>query len=205
MDKISEKTTAAACSQSQCEGWEIQGKLLCVHQPKDLIDFFVLFMGWAIPFFAGMIIGKFWVGMTAWFVLAVAFFGYIEARVLCRHCPHYAEEGFWLRCHANWGLPKIPRMNPRPLNSFEKVVWCLYVALLFLYYIPFFVLSGQWLLLTLTTSALIAAGWTLQRTKCNCCYNLSCPINRVPDDVRESFFRHYPVFGKAWGKVSKGR
>jgi len=205
MDKISEKTTAAACSQSQCEGCEIQGKLVCVHQPKDLIDFFVLFMGWAIPFFAGMIIGKFWVGMTAWFVLAVAFFGYIEARVLCQHCPHYAEEGFLLRCHANWGLPKIPRMNPRPLNSFEKVVWCLYVALLFLYYIPFFVLSGQWLLLTLTTSALIAAGWTLQRTKCNCCYNLSCPINRVPDDVRESFFRHYPVFGKAWGKVSKGR
>ena len=54
-----EKMTAAACSQPECEGCEIQGKLLCVHKPKDLIDFYVLFMGWAIPFFSGMIIGKF--------------------------------------------------------------------------------------------------------------------------------------------------
>jgi hypothetical protein len=72
-----------------------------------------------------------------WFVLAI-FFCYLEALVLCRHCPHYAEKGFWLRCHANWGLPKIPKMNPRPMNSFEKVTWLLYVAVLFLYYIFFY-------------------------------------------------------------------
>ena len=114
-------------------------------------------------------------------------------------------DGFWLRCHANWGLPKIPRMNPRPMNIFEKVVWLLYVAVLFLYYIPFFVISEQWLLLTITSSAMFVAGWTLQRTQCNRCYNLSCPINRVPDDVRESFFRNYPEFGKAWGKINPDR
>ena len=113
--------TAAACSQSECEGCEIEGKLLCVHKPKDLIDFYVLFTGWAIPFFAGMIIGKFWVGITVWVVLAIIFFGYIEALILCRHCPHYAEDGFLLRCHANWGLPKIPKLKPQPMNSFEKV------------------------------------------------------------------------------------
>jgi len=90
-----------------------------------------------------MIIGKFWVGIMVWFVLAVLFFGYIEALVLCRHCPHYSEEGFLLRCHANWGLPKIPKMKPQPMNSFEKVVWLLYVAALFLYYIPFFVISNN--------------------------------------------------------------
>lgn len=202
MKKLSGKDmTAAACSQSECEECEIQGKLLCVHQPKDLIDFYVLFMGWAIPFFSGMIIGKFWVGIMVWFVLAIFFFCYLEALLLCRHCPHYAEKGFWLRCHANWGLPKIPKMNPRPMNSFEKVTWLLYVAVLFLYYIPFFVINEQWLLLMLTTSAMIVAGWTLQRTQCNRCYNLSCPINRVPDDVKDSFFRHYPEFGKAWGKT----
>jgi hypothetical protein len=80
--------TAAACSQSECEECEIQGKLLCVHQPKDLIDFYVLLVD-----------------------------------------------------------------------------------------------------------------WTLQRTQCNRCYNLSCPINRVPDDVKDSFFRHYP----AWGKTKPER
>ena len=128
MDEISKKSTAAACSQFECDGCEIQGKLLCVHKPADLIDFFVLFMGWAIPFFSGMIIGKFWTGILVWFVLAILFFGYIEALLLCRHCPHYAEKGFWLRCHANWGLPKIPKMNPRPMNSFEKVGYLAFVC-----------------------------------------------------------------------------
>jgi hypothetical protein len=43
MEKLSGKDmTAAACSQSECEACEIQGKLLCVHQPKDLIDFFFI-------------------------------------------------------------------------------------------------------------------------------------------------------------------
>ena len=110
MDELSKKSTAAACSQFKCDDCEIQGKLLCIHKPADLIDFYVLFMGWAIPFFSGMIIGKFWAGIIV----------------------------------------------------------------------------------------LIVAGWTMQRTQCNRCYNLSCPINRVPDDVKDFFFKHYPEFCKAW-------
>ena len=38
------------------------------------MDFYVLFIGWAIPFFAGMIIGKFWIGLSVWFGLAIVFF-----------------------------------------------------------------------------------------------------------------------------------
>ena len=51
MDKHSEKIIATACSQQSCEGCEIQGKLLCMHTPKDPFDFYVLFLGWGIPFF----------------------------------------------------------------------------------------------------------------------------------------------------------
>jgi hypothetical protein len=171
---------------------------LCVHTGRDLVDFWVLFVSYAIPFLAGMVIGKFWVGLATWFGLAVLFFGYIEALVLCRHCPHYAEQGFLLRCHANWGLPKIPALDPRPLNKTEKVIWLVYVAILFLWYIPFFIASQQWLLLGLTTWAFIAGGWTLQRTQCTRCYNLSCPINRVPAHVRAIFFEHDPEYARAW-------
>jgi hypothetical protein len=194
------RTTAAACSCLTCEGCEIQGKLLCIHTLTDFIDFAVLAIGWMIPFVAGMIIGRFWIGLAVWVGLAILFFGYVEALVLCRHCPHYAEEGFWLRCHANSGLPKVPKFDPRPMSTTERVVWLLYVAVLFLYYIPFFVASQQWLLLGLGTWATVVWIWTLQRTQCNRCYHLSCPINRVPEEVRRGFFKHYPGFAKAWGQ-----
>ncbi len=190
--------TAAACSRETCDGCEIEGKLLCVHTPRDLLDFFVLVVAWAIPFFAGMAIGKHWVALGVWFALAVLFFTYVEALVLCRHCPHYAEEGSTLRCHANWGLPKIPRFDPRPLSRIERVVWIAYGAVLFLYHVPFFIIGGQWLLLGITTWMVIAAAWTVWWTKCMRCYNLSCPANRVPEDVRRVFFRLYPDFDEAW-------
>ena len=192
------KTTAAACSRQTCEGCEVRGKLLCVHTQKDLIDFAVLFIGWAIPFVAGMVIGKFWIGLAVWVALAGLFFGYVEALVLCRHCPHYAEKGFLLRCHANWGFPKIPRFDPRPVNKVERAIWLSYGAVLFLYYIPFFVNSQQWLLLALTTWALIAACWVVQRAQCTRCYHLSCPVNRVPEDVRKGFFENYAEFATGW-------
>ena len=194
----SSKTTATACSRQTCDGCEIEGKLLCIHTKKDLVDFAVLFLTWLIPFLAGMIIGEFWIGLAVWFGLAVVFFTYVEALVLCRHCPHYAEQGFLLKCHANSGLPKIPKFDPRPLNKVESVIWLVYVAALFLYYVPFFIIGEQWLLLGLNTWALIAISWTLQRTQCTRCYHLSCPINRVPDEVREGFFNNYPEFTEAW-------
>jgi hypothetical protein len=152
----------------------------------------MLFLVWAIPFFVGMIIGRAWIGLGVWGGLALLFFGYVEQLLLCRHCPHYAEPGFFLRCHANWGLPKIPRFSPRPMSRLEGAIWLLYGALLFLYYVPFFVISQQWLLLGITTAALIVAVWTVRRTRCTRCYHLSCPANRLPEDVRAVFLKNYP-------------
>jgi hypothetical protein len=194
------KTTAAACSRQTCAGCAIEGELLCIHTPADLADFLFPAVGVFIPFFAGMILGGFWVGLAVWFGLAVLFFGYVEALVLCRHCPHYAEPGFLLKCHANSGLPKIPKFAPRPLRRWEQGVWLVYVAVLFLYYIPFFVISAQWLLLLLTSWATLAAVWTIWRTQCNRCYNLSCPVNHVPEEVQQAFFENYPAFARAWGR-----
>jgi hypothetical protein len=197
------KKTAAACSRANCSGCEIEGRLLCVHTRSDLIDFGVLFIGWLIPFLAGMIIGRFWVALSVWIGLAVIFFGYIEALILCRHCPHYAEEGSTLSCHANWGLPKIPKIDPTPMSRAEGWIWIVYVLVLFLYYIPFFIVSSQWLLLGITTWTGFAWAWTVLRTQCVRCYNLSCPVNRVPDEVREVFFKNYPDYAASWSKVKK--
>ncbi len=193
------KTTAGACSRLTCEGCGIEGRLLCMHTQKHLADFAVLAVGWGIPLLAGMIGGRFWVPLAVWVALAGVFFGYVEALVLCRHCPHYAEQGFLLRCHANTGLPKIPRFDPRPMNRTERGAWLLFVAVLFLYYVPFFVVSRQWLLLVLTTWAGVVWAWTLQRGQCTRCYHLSCPVNRVPEDVKEVFYENFPDFAPVGG------
>ena len=198
IEERTSKTTAAACAHRSCEGCEIQGKLLCIHTPSDVADFGVVAVGWGIPFVAGMVTGKHWTGLAVWIGLAALFFGYVEARLLCRHCPHYAEEGFTLKCHANWGFPKIPQYDPRPMNSVEGMIFLAFVAILFLYHIPFFIIGRQWLLLAVTTWALVAWVWTVQRTQCTRCYHLSCPGNRVPEDVRKGFFKNYPTFAAAW-------
>jgi hypothetical protein len=31
--------------------------------------------------------------LLIWIATFVAYFGFIEIRVLCSHCPHYAEKG----------------------------------------------------------------------------------------------------------------
>lgn len=193
------KETAKACVKKTCDGCEIKGKLLCVHTELDLVDFGVLFITWLLPFIAGMVIGKFWMGLWIWVGLAVIFFGVLEAYILCRHCPHYAEDGFTLKCHANWGLPKFPKINPKPLNRAEKIIWLIYVAVLFLYPIPFFIVGKLWLLLVLVIWGGIVWAWTVQRTQCTRCFNLSCPVNRVPEDVRVVFFKNYPDYAEAWG------
>jgi hypothetical protein len=137
-------------------------------------------------------------GLWVWGGLAAVFFGYIEALVLCRHCPHYAETGKLLRCHANWGLPKIPRFDPRSLSTLEKGAWLAYVTVLFLFFLPFFIAGRQWVFLGLCVGATVVVAWRLQRHQCRRCYNLSCPVNRVPEAVRAEFFRNYPDFARAW-------
>lgn len=199
---IAEKTQKplVTCSQESCDGCDIRDKILCVADWKDIMDFGVLVMVYFIPVVAGMIIGQFWTGLLVWIVLGLFYFGYFEARVLCRHCPHYGEPGFFLRCHANYGLPKIPRFDSKPMSKYEQAAWLIYTGVLILWFVPFFVMSGQWLLLLIASWGLFAAVWTINRTQCTRCYNLSCPVNRVPDDVREKFFEKYPIIAEAWKK-----
>jgi hypothetical protein len=196
--------TAAACSSKSCVGCPLEGRLLCRHTFGDLLDFGVLAVGFLIPFVAGMVIGGYWLALGLWLLLAAVFFGYVEALVLCRHCPHYAEEGFFLRCHANYGLPKIPGYSPRPLTRGEEILFFVYVGALGLYYVPFFVLSQQWLLLLIASWALVTWAWTLLRTQCTRCYHVFCPLNRVPEELRQEFFDHYPAFGEARRRFQGG-
>lgn len=173
-------------------GCELDGKLICLHTKKDLLDFYVIVINIFIPFFAGMIAGGHWYGLLSWGFLAVIFFGYLEALILCRHCPHYKEEGNTLRCHANWGLPKIPAYDPRPMNHTEQIVWLFSAAVIMFYWVPFFIIAKQWTFLSWGLTSSTVSTYQMLRTKCNRCYMASCPINRVPEETRQIFYKYYP-------------
>jgi hypothetical protein len=129
----------------------------------------------------------------------LGFFGFIEIRVMCSHCPHYAEEGKSLKCWANYGSPKLWKYRPGPMSAKEKTVFFGGLVAVFGYPLGFFINGGLWYLLGLYI--LLTAGFytTLKRSFCSKCMNFACPLNGVPDPVRQKFWECNPVVGKAWG------
>ena len=145
------------------------------------------------------------VPLVVWIALCVAFFGFIEIRVMCSHCPHYAEEGSSLRCWANYGSPKPWRYRPGPMSTAEKVVFIGGFIVVWGYPLGFFAAAGYWYLLALYV--LLTAGFfvTLKRSFCSRCMNFACPLNGVPDPVRREFWELNPVVGRAWGIGPKAK
>lgn len=71
------------------------------------------------------------------------------------------------------------------------------------YPLVFILLSYQWFLLIvygLTTASFFA---TLQMFLCSHCMNFACPLNRVNEEIRGSFFERNPDIAKAWGHGTK--
>jgi hypothetical protein len=191
--KVGQKP-AKACVKEDCTECEIYGKLMCIHTKLDLLDFFMLVLNIAVPFFLGMVIGNHWYGLFLWFVISIFFFGYVEALILCRHCPHYKEDCRTLRCHANWGLPKIPPYSPKPMNRWEKILWITFALVLVFFWFPFFILSKQWIFLIWASVSSIVSIYLIKRTKCNRCYMIYCPMNNLPEDVKQVFYKNYPDY-----------
>lgn len=189
--------TTAAGSRHSCVGCPLEAGQVCRHTPGGLVDFGLLAVGFFIPFVAGMILSGYWLAFGLWLLLAGAFFGYVEAMVLCRHCPHYAGARLTLGCHADYGLARVPGFSPRPLTRREKTVFMAYAGVLGLYYVPFLVAGHQWLLLLIATGALATWFYTLLRTQCTRCCHVFCPANRVPQELREEVFDHCTVLAGA--------
>ena len=111
-------------SDDDCTGYNLEASLNCRFEKKQLIAFIAM----VIPFATASVLGLYTVGtimktqifLVAYAAFFVIFFVFIESWIICRHCPHYAREGNIIRCHTNYGLPKIWRYDPRPLNELEK-------------------------------------------------------------------------------------
>ena len=187
----------ATCAQSSCEGCPLHEVLHCHFGGKDLARF----LAFVAPAFILGGIGIYHLGiwfLVAWIVGFLSYFGFTEIRVLCSHCPHYAEEGSSLKCWANYGSPKLWRYRPGPMSSAEKAIFLLGLILIFGYPLPFFLVASNWIL-ALVYSAAVAGAYTLMRkTMCSQCMNFACPLNLVDEARRAEFLKRNPQIAEAW-------
>jgi hypothetical protein len=183
---------------SECKNCSIAGRLKCRFNPGDLLHFLGLFLSFLFPALIGMMLSGYWLYILGWMGLAIIFFGFWEIRILCSHCPYYAEKGITLHCIANYGCPKFWKYHPEPISNSEKIQLVIGFIIIGGYPFPFLILSEQFILLLLTAWGLIMFFWTLQKYTCSKCVNFSCLLNRVPKEVVDEYLKRNPVMRKAW-------
>jgi len=202
-----------------CTDCNLHAALNCRFEKKRLIGFIAM----VIPFATASVLGLYIVGtimgtqifLAAYAAFYLIFFVFIEPRILCRHCPHYAREGTIIRCHANYGLPKIWRYDPRPLNELEKTgvltgfavfglypiaveaygLWTLFVVMGFVNPPGGLLLMGVTLLNTLSALALLLL---LRRNYCTRCVNFGCPLNNTPNNLKTAYLTRNPDIKQQW-------
>ena len=193
------KKPIATCVLSSCDDCPVNDTIHCHFKLKDLTYFLLI----AFPPFllggAGIYHVSGW-RIIHWLLFVVVFFGFIEIRVMCSHCPHYAEKEKSLKCWANYGSPKLWRYRPGPMTVNDKIVFFGGFAIVWGYPLPFLILSSQLFLLIvylITTSGFFM---TLKSLMCSKCMNFACPLNSVDDEKRDEFFDRNPSVRKAWGR-----
>jgi hypothetical protein len=191
-------TPLSTCQEASCEKCSVAGKVTCHFTQEQLVKFLAL----ALPAF---ILGGIGTYMYAWWAFAVfiallpLYFGLLEIRVMCSHCPHYAEPSTkTLTCWANYGSPKLWKYRPGPMSFLEKVFFLLGMFTVFFIPALFMILDASYILLAVYVMYGVFGFTMLVTFLCTKCMNFTCPFNRTKAEVREEFCKHNPVVKEAW-------
>jgi len=197
MKFLDAQKTIATCIAESCDECAVREKLNCHFSFNQLLHFLVLVSPSFLLGGAGVYhVDGWW--LVPWFIIIAGYFGFVEIRVMCSHCPHYAEDGGSLRCWANYGAPKLWRYRPGPMASWGKVVFFAGFALVWGFPLFFLVLGLQVFLLIVYLLSVAGFFLTLSMFLCSRCMNFACPLNRVEDETREKFFERNPGVAEAW-------
>jgi hypothetical protein len=193
----------STCAASTCSDCPLQSRLQCHFHGKDLAQFLAIAFPPFIVGGIGIVQVNAWL-LIPWIGLIVSYFGFIEIRVMCSHCPHYAEPGTKsLQCWANYGSPKLWTYRPGPMSVGEKAVFFGGLALIAGYPLAFLVIGMQWLLLAMFVALAVVMATAMRARMCSRCMNFACPLNHVEPLVRAMFFARNPVVAQAWKGVQK--
>jgi hypothetical protein len=192
----------ATCVSETCDGCMVHSVLHCHFKLRDLIHFLLIVLPSFLLGGAAIYHTNAWI-LIPWLILIIGYFGFVEIRVMCSHCPHYAEEGRSLKCWANYGSPKIWKYRPRPMSFLEKVIF--FAGLVLIWGYPLIFMIADFQLFLLTVYVVTAAGFfmTLRLFLCSQCMNFACPLNTVKNEIRRDFYEHNPSVAKAWKVKSK--
>jgi hypothetical protein len=203
--------------ESVCVACELEGKLNCRFD-EDLVKCFrnrhlpYRVLAFLVVGVASFLTGFWW----AFFLfVAVTFlnFAVIETWYLCRHCPFYEKEGRTLKCITLKGIPRIWKFDLSPIKRSSRIGMMivggfidLFPVLIGIYATWIQFSAGDNLLLTilmanLTIISLAVAGYLkrfIGENYCKKCVNLSCIMNKVPDELKEGYLRKNPEMLKAW-------
>jgi hypothetical protein len=189
-------------SSSECVACDIANSLMCRFELKDLVIFLLAFLPFGVAVVAGMVRAGYGIFLLGWAAYWIFFFFVWEARVLCRHCPYWAEDSRILYCHANYGVFKMWKHDPRPMNASEKLQFIVGAFIFIGYPFLFLCLGREYILALVAMAGLIASGANLKMNTCTRCINFSCPLNSVPKSVVDQYLLKNPTMLKAW--ESKG-
>jgi hypothetical protein len=183
---------------SVCQECQTNGKLMCRFDGKDMLNFFMIILPFLVTTIAGTIRAGYGCYLYLWLAYSLFFFFVWEARVLCSHCPYWAEEGSILHCHANYGVIKIWKYQPEPMSKWEKTQFVIGALLFIAFPFPFLVLGQQYLLAFIGASAAVSGASILRRNVCTRCINFSCPLNAVPKQLVDIYQKRNPDILAAW-------
>jgi len=186
-----------------CGGCPLAEKLKCRFDQLDLLRFLFLFCLFAIPAAIGVFRSGYGWSLLGWILFGLFFFEVWEIRILCSHCPYYAERSRTLRCIANYGSLKLWRYHPEPMSRSERFQLIAGFTILFGFPFPFMVLGGTYGWAAVALGGLLLFIVTLLRLNCSRCVNFSCPLNRVPQDLVDAYLDRNPVIKEAWHRSGR--
>jgi hypothetical protein len=188
---------------SSCERCSLKGPLMCRFEKGDLTQFLMIFLPFFVTAIGGVITAGYGWWLFGWLAYGIFFFYVWEARVLCSHCPYWAEDGRMLRCHANYGVIKLWKYRPGPMNRSEQVQFSIGALLLVLYPLLFMVIGQEYLLAAIGLVSAASFAYLLWQNSCDRCVNFSCPLNHVSPATRQAFLDRNPVIFVAWKAGSR--